>query len=134
MADETKIPIQKVEAQDVPAERTRQHPVLVPRVDIVEREDALYLVADMPGADEESIDIGVEKNVLTVTGRMAPTAHEGFRQVLDEFDEGDYQRSFTLSNEIDQSGIQATMKDGVLRLVLPKAKEAVPRKIKVKAG
>ena len=133
MSDDT-VKVTKVDPKSYPTERTSEWPIIVPRVDIIEREDALYLVADMPGADEEKIDINVEKNVLTITGRMAKVEFDGFQQVLDEFDSGDYHRSFSLSNEIDQSGIEATMKDGVLRLYLPKAKEAVPRKITIKTG
>ena len=132
MSDDT-IKVTKVDPKSTP-ERTSEWPVIIPRVDIIEREDALYLVADMPGADEETIDINVEKNLLTITGKMSKQEFEGYQQVLDEFDSGDYQRCFSLSNEVDQSGIEATMKDGVLRLFLPKAKEAVPRKIKIKTG
>jgi len=123
--------VQKVEGQPVPAERTRQVLELTPVVDIIERKDDLYLVADLPGVAEDAVDINVEKNVLTIGARIKEEAPEG-RAYLHEYDLGDWRRSFTLSNDIDQTGIEAQLKDGVLRLRLPKAKQTAPRKIKVK--
>jgi HSP20 family protein len=117
-----------------PTERTSEQPVLTPLVDIIERETALYLVADMPGVDESTLDIKVERNVLSLTGRVVAAAPEGREPLRTEFAGGEYARSFTLSNEIDQTGIEATLRDGVLHLTLPKAKEAKPRRIEVKAG
>ncbi|RME46462.1 MAG: Hsp20/alpha crystallin family protein [Deltaproteobacteria bacterium] len=116
------------------AERTRTRRVFLPRTDIVESKDNIYLYADMPGVDEKGIDITLEKNLLTINGFATPTQVEGHTLSYAEYEEGDYQRTFTLSNEIDREGIQATIRNGVLRLTLPKAKEARERKIPVQAG
>jgi len=114
-------------------ERTRERPVYSPRTDIYETEDKVVLVADMPGVDDQSIDVTLERNVLTITGRTQDVAPEGYRLAYAEFERGDYQRSFVLSNQADPNGIQASMKDGVLRVSVPKAKPAL-KKILVTSG
>ena len=116
------------------SERTRDVRVFVPRSDIYELEDQIVIVADVPGASEDSIEVTLEKNVLTLSAFVDQTAPEGYALKLAEYEVGDYQRSFRLSNEIDREKIEATVKDGVLRLFLPKAGEARARKISVKAG
>lgn len=115
-------------------ERTRDNLLFVPRTDIYEQKDAIVVVADMAGVDESSVDINVEKNVLTITGRVTPPTFEGLQLTYSEYQVGDYHRTFTLSNEIDVEGIEASLKAGVLRITLPKAANALPRKISVKAG
>lgn len=115
-------------------ERIKARKVYVPLVDIVETGDALLLVADMPGVDENGIDVTVEKNVLTVKGIVSGDVPEGYKLSYEEYGIGDYERSFTLTNEIDRNGISATIKDGILKLSLPLAKEATSRKIAVAAG
>lgn len=121
-------------AVPVEAERTRPRRVLVPAADIYERDDSLVVVADMPGVDEKSIDIRVERNILTIEGRVEPPALDGFELVYSELDTGDYHRAFTLSDEVDVNKIEASVRHGVLRIVLPKAEQARPRKITVKSG
>jgi HSP20 family protein len=116
------------------AERTRDCQCFIPRADIYEMDDRIVVVADIPGAREDSIEITVEKNVLTINAYVEPVVPEGYSLALAEYEVGDYSRSFRLSDEIDRSGIEATVKDGVLRLYLPKAAEAMTRKISVKAG
>jgi HSP20 family molecular chaperone IbpA len=133
MADTAK-EIQKKEAETPEGvERTRARKLYAPAVDIIERKDDITLVADMPGVDEQSIDITLEKNVLTIYGRVEPAVPQGLRLVAHEYGIGDYQRTFTLSDVVDRERIQATVKDGVLRLVLPKAEAAKTRKIPVTA-
>jgi HSP20 family molecular chaperone IbpA len=116
------------------SERTRDVRVFVPRSDIYELEDQIVIVADVPGASEDSIEVTLEKNVLTLTAFVDQAAPEGYALKLTEYEVGDYQRSFRLSNEIDREKIEATVKDGVLRLFLPKAGEARARKISVKVA
>jgi HSP20 family protein len=116
------------------AERTRDRPAFVPRADIYETDEAIVVVADMPGVDEGSLDITLEKGVLTLNGTVEPEAPEGYGLAYAEYRVGDYVRSFSLSNEIDQGAIEATLKDGVLRLTLRKITEAQTCKIAVKAG
>jgi HSP20 family molecular chaperone IbpA len=114
-------------------ERTRERPVYTPRTDILETEDRVVLVADMPGVDERSIDVTLERNVLTIFGRTQESVPEGWRLAYAEYERGDYQRSFALSGQADASGIQASMRNGVLRVNVPKTKPAVKR-IPVTAG
>ncbi|HKP55029.1 MAG TPA: Hsp20/alpha crystallin family protein [Chloroflexia bacterium] len=112
-------------------ERTRAGRVFLPAVDIYETADSVVLVADMPGVDENSVDVNLEKNVLTIYGRVEPQYPAGHSLTYSEYRIGDYQRSFTVSNTIDWEKIQGTVKDGVLRLTLPKAGPAKTKKIAI---
>ena len=137
MANESKdLQVQETEKQEVAesgAERTRDRVAFVPRVDIYETNDSIFLVADMPGVDEKSVDITLEKDVLMIDGYVEPVVPEGYRLAYAEYRVGDYQRRFTLSDQVDRDGIEATMKDGVLRLHLPKAAPTT-KKVAVKAA
>ena len=115
-------------------ERIRERRVFLPRTDIYETQDGLELVMDVPGVDEKSVEITLEKNILTINAY--PTFARPADHVLAyaEYSEGDYQRSFALSDEIDRTKIEAKVKNGVLYLHLAKAGEAKPHKISVKAG
>jgi HSP20 family molecular chaperone IbpA len=115
-------------------ERIQARKVYVPLVDIVESENSLVLVSDMPGVDDKGVDITVEKNILTIKGAVGDDVPAGYKLSYEEYGVGDYERSFTLPNEIDRDGIQASMKDGVLRLTLPKVKPAATKKVAVSAG
>jgi HSP20 family protein len=115
-------------------ERTRECRCFTPRSDIYELDDQIVIVADVPGVDEKSIDVTLEKNVLTINALVDPVVPQGYSLSLAEYQVGDYQRSFRLSDEIDRENIRASVKDGVLRLYLPKAKEALMRKISVKVA
>jgi HSP20 family molecular chaperone IbpA len=116
------------------AEHAEDTPVFVPRVDIRETEAAVLLVADMPGVDETSVNIDLEGSELTIKGGYLPKAPEGYTATYREYRSGNYERTFTLGDTIDRDGIKATVSNGVLRLTLPKAKEAQPKRIAVKAG
>ena len=104
-----------------------------PAVDILEKKDEITVTADMPGADERSVDITLEKNMLTIRGRVQPQVPEGCRLAFEEYVPGDYQRAFTIGEEIDRDRITASLKNGVLRLTLPKAAPDA-RKISVSAA
>ncbi|HSW64167.1 MAG TPA: Hsp20/alpha crystallin family protein [Dissulfurispiraceae bacterium] len=119
---------------DVQVERTRPRRVYTPTVDIVEAKDYIEVYADMPGVDEVSVDVTLEKNVLTIYGKVEAEIPENHRLAVSEYGVGDYQRVFTLSDEVDREKIEATVKNGVLRIVLPKAAAAKTRKIAVRAG
>jgi HSP20 family protein len=137
MTEESQVALQEAEKREVAetgAERTRDRLAFVPRADIYETDDTIVVVADMPGVDESSLDITLENNVLTINGCVEPMQPEGYSLTYAEYREGDYVRSFRLSDEIDREGIEATLKDGVLWLNLPKVKEARTRKIEVKTG
>src|SRR5688572_11688875 len=105
--------------------------VYMPTTDIFETEDALTLVAEMPGVDKGKVDVSVEDGVLTIQGQIDFSKYEGLRPVYTEYNIGHYRRSFSLSNRIDQEKISAEVNDGILTLVLPKAEEAKPRRITV---
>ncbi len=113
------------------AERIEKRKVYVPQTDIFENGDSLIVVVDMPGVDQNSVEITLEKNLLTLYGAVDATPPEGHTLTYSEFRVGDFKRSFTLSNEIDQERIHATMKQGVLRLTLPKAESARAKKIPI---
>ena len=115
-------------------ERTRSRRSFVPRADIYETEKEIIVLADVPGANEKTVDITLEKNVLSITAYVEPAIPSGFDIAYAEYEEGDYQRSFRLSDEIDQNKIEAVVSEGVLRLQLPKAQEARSKKIAVKTG
>jgi HSP20 family molecular chaperone IbpA len=114
-------------------EHTRSMRVFAPRADVYETQESIVVLADMPGVNENSIDITLEKNVLTIHGFTAPQAETGLRLLYCECPEGNYRRVFLLSEEVDRESIQASVKNGVLKLVLPKSAKARARKIPVKA-
>ncbi len=130
--------LQEVKKQEVEVmegtERSRSVKAYVPRVDIYETDEAVHVVADMPGVDEKSVDITLEKNVLSIYGEVNPDKPENYSLAYAEYEMGDYERKFTLSDEIDRDKIEASVKDGVLRLTLPKAGPAKTRRIPVKAA
>ena len=113
-------------------ERTRSGKVYSPAVDIVERKEDILLIADMPGVDDKSLEITLEKDVLTLDGRVETKLPEGHRLLISEYGTGDYHRVFNLSDEIDREKIMATVKHGVLRLTLPKTEAVRTRKIPVR--
>lgn len=115
-------------------ESTRPGQVFVPAVDILENEEEIIILADMPGVTSKSVDIDLRESVLTIQGRISPVEGEKEVTVYREFDWGDYLRQFTLSDAIDQEKITAKMDQGVLRLTLPKAEKRKPQKIQVTAG
>ncbi|ACL05372.1 Hsp20/alpha crystallin family protein [Desulfatibacillum aliphaticivorans] len=117
-----------------PAEQTRPGRMYVPEVDIFEKDADIVLLADMPGVAADDLEIDLRDNVLTITGDVQPQEKEGQVYMAREYGTGRYYRRFTLSNDIDQSKIQASLKNGVMRLVLPKVEKAKPRKIEVHAA
>jgi len=130
---ENKVEYQKKPAQTpVEMERTRNRKVFVPKVDIIETGDAMVMYADMPGIDEKSVEVTLEKNVLTVTGTVTPQEFSGRSIAYAEYDVGDYERTFTISDEVDRERIEAIVKDGVLKLTLHKAPQAEMKKITVR--
>ncbi|HMD88949.1 MAG TPA: Hsp20/alpha crystallin family protein [Anaerolineaceae bacterium] len=135
MLDNTKImAAQKKEA--VPSQKSgqkREQRVYLPRTDIYEDDEAIFVVADIPGADEKSTEITLEKNVLSIHASPVYEIPEKLSLVYAEYGVGDYQRSFTLSDQIDRENIQASVKNGVLSLRLPKAGPVKAQKITVKS-
>lgn len=118
----------------VETERTRNRKVYVPKADIIETGDSMVLYADIPGADEKSVDVTIEKNTLTISAAVTPPEVEGRSMFYAEYDIGDYERAFTISDEVDRDRIDAVVKNGVLKLTLHKVPQAEARKITVRTG
>ena len=135
MAESEPKSLQAKEKKEVttPAELTKPGLVFNPAVDIFETERELTLMADLPGVRAKDLKIDLKDNVLTLTADETPLEGPQEKDLLREYRTGTYYRQFSLSDTIDQSKIEAVMRDGVLRLTLPKVEAATPRKIAVKA-
>ena len=107
--------------------------VFTPPIDIYETDDGLVLQADLPGVSTETLDLQVQDNKLTLLGRVAPAVPDDARLIHQEYEVGDYFRSFILSDEVDHERINAKLTHGVLEVVLPKASKPEPRRIQVKS-
>lgn len=136
MATENKeLEVQKQElVQNGEFERLSPKTTFVPRADIYETEEDVVVILDMPGGNQDSIDITLENNILSITGESTFEAPEGYSEVFSEYETGDYERSFRITDQIDRQKIDATYKDGVLFLTLPKAEKAKAQKISINAG
>lgn len=133
MADKTK-DIQKQETDKVERiERSREARIFNPDVDIVERKNDIMVIADMPGIDEASVDITLENNVLSIYGKVDWDVPDKLKLLHGEYGIGDYQRVFTLSGDVNREKIEATVNNGVLKIILPKAEAAKTKKITVRA-
>ena len=128
--------IQAREKQEVKSttEQTSTGKVYTPRVDIFEDDQALIIVADMPGVQTDDVNIDLRDDVLTLTGIPSVSVSEQERYLIQEFETGKYFRQFTLSEVIDQTNIQAKLNNGVLRVTLPKVGPAKPHKVKITEG
>lgn len=113
-------------------ERTEAGKFFSPYTDIHENERAVIVSMEMPGVDKNSIDIRLDKGVLTVKGNVDGTKYESLRPIYSEYNVGNFVRTFTVSTKIDSSAISATVADGVLTIELPKAAEAVAKRISVR--
>lgn len=101
--------------------------------DIVENDEAVTVIADMPGVAAGSLEIDLRDNVLTIRGRVEEVPTD-WRLIHGEYEIGGYMRQFNVGPAIDQEKVAANMNDGVLSLLLPKADRLKPRKIEVKVG
>ncbi len=123
--------------QIAPAETNALRPteqtlaVITPAVNLYEREHEVIIVADMPGVSEKNVEITVEKNVLTLTGKSEWTEPAGHELRYREFSPTEFRRVFSLTSDLDAEQITATIKNGVLTVTLPKSEKAKPRKIAV---
>ena len=103
-----------------------------PRVDILEKDDELVVLADVPGALADDIDVDFEDGTLTIDAKVAIRGDEGAEYLVREYGVGNYHRTFQVSEAVDREKISAEYADGVLSLHLPKAEAAKPRKIGIK--
>lgn len=105
-----------------------------PHVRILESAEAVEVIAVVPGADEQSTDLTIENDTLTLTARVASSDVEGRKLVYTELRDGDFRRSFQIPDAIDRQKIEARVKDGILRIRLPKHDTVQPKKVAVLAG
>ena len=112
-------------------ERTEAGRFFSPHTDIHETDKAVVVTMEVPGVDRNAIDLQLDKGVLTVKGTIDSAKYESLRPIYSEYNVGNFVRTFTVSPKIDASKISATVADGVLTIELPKAKEALARRIAV---
>jgi HSP20 family molecular chaperone IbpA len=119
--------------QDVATvERTRGATSYSPRVDIVENGDELVLYVDLPGVEQEDLDLRFEHGELIIEGRVQPR-HNEKRLVHAEYGIGDFYRTFSINEVIDSTKVSAEITGGVLTVHLPKTEAVKPRRIEVKS-
>ncbi len=114
--------------------QTQELPQVRPAADILQKDDSYYILMDMPGVDKNKLEISVDDNVLTVQGDTEYTRGEQETYVENEFSNVRYVRKFTLSDNVDKQNVQANLKNGLLRLHLPKSPETKPKRIEIQAG
>lgn len=115
-------------------ETTHKCPNYTPATDIYEKGNKIVVVADIPGVADKDVNISLEKRVLTITGRTTALDTSGYRLLYSECEPCVYRRTFSVSEDIDTDKIEATVKNGVLTVLLPKAEKLQPRTIQVKVG
>lgn len=121
-----------VKHEETTPELTRHIRAIRPLVDIYENDDELLLHADMPGVEKENITVNIENGKLSLTG-LRKMEEAGATQ-WEEFSEVEYRRTFSVPQTIDVNKVKAELKEGVLRLHLPKSEAAKPRQIEIKAA
>jgi len=131
MAPQQELQVQQKREVENKQESTIPTRQFLPVTDIFETEQSLTLVVEMPGVKKDNVEVRVENDVLTVEGQMDFANYDGLQPLYTEYNVGNYVRSFQLSSKIDQDGIRAELKDGVMTLVLPKAEKARARKVMV---
>ncbi len=135
MAEETQTAVNS-EIESPPNERpdgAKERVIFTPPVDIYDSPEGLVLLADLPGVSTGSMELQIQDNKLTLLGRCQSVIPPEARLLHKEYDEGDFLRSFILSEDVDHERITARLNNGVLEVVLPRAPRAAPRKIEVKS-
>lgn len=121
-----------VTQEETSKELTSQFPSISPAVDIYENEDEILLYADMPGATKEGISVNIDNGTMVLSG-MRKLETSG-AVTWEEFSDVQYRRTFSVPQTIDIDKVDAQVKDGVLKLHLPKSEAAKPKRIEIKAG
>lgn len=123
------------DTKTVPTPTQQQPPrAVLPAVDVYEDDSGITLRADMPGVPRDQLELKVEGDALSIEGAVRQPTPDGLEAVYAEVRVPHYRRTFTLSRELDASKIDASLKDGVLTLRIPKQAHAQPRRIQVQAG
>jgi HSP20 family protein len=128
MVDTVSVPVEPKHSRLEPPES-----YFVPATDIYETADELVLVADLPGVKADGLDVTLEDNILVIRAKPREEPKPGGDVLLREFAAGEYYRAFQLPADFDTTKVQATLKQGVLTLRLPKSERLKPRRIEVKA-
>lgn len=122
-------------AQAVQARPAREREqALLPAVDVIEDAGGITLLADLPGVPREKLTLQMDDDQLVIEGEVELNAPEGLQSSHAELRVPRYRRSFQLSKELDGEQVQAELKNGVLKLRIPKAQHAQPRRIEVRAA
>lgn len=116
------------------ADQDRSLPWATPRSNIQDLPNSVILTVDLPGVDEQSLELNVENGVLRVEGRSRPDAPAGYERARVEYGAVRYQRAFQLSDRLNPAAIEAKLVQGVLRITIAKREEAKPRRIAIQAG
>jgi HSP20 family protein len=124
----------KATTQAVPNTNDLDRPRRTPAVSLRETDDSILIDADLPGVKAEQLQISVNQGVLTVHGRVAEHGRSGFALLHREYEPADFQRTFTLPDNVDAAAISANTGNGVVTITLPKVKAAQPRRITVTTG
>jgi HSP20 family molecular chaperone IbpA len=109
----------------------REEPTMIPPVDVVEDATGITLYADLPGVPKDKLDVRVEADTLTIDAELVLPSPQGMTASHAEVQVTRYRRTFTLSKELDADQVDAEFNQGVLRIRLPKARDAQPRRISV---
>lgn len=112
----------------------REAPALMPPVDVIEDADSLTLYADLPGVTKDTLSLNVDSGTLSIEAELGLSLPEGLQSNHTEVSVGRFRRSFTLSKELDAEKVAAELSNGVLKLRIPKAEHAKPRRITVNAA
>ena len=128
--------VREVSPPQTPSTETPSRPRRVhsPRVDVLENEREFVIAADVPGSDMDSIELTVEEGRLDLVARRSEKSYEGYKVAFRQYGEGDYRRAFTLPDGVDRSAIRADLRDGVLRIRLPKKEVEQARRVEIKVG
>jgi len=111
-----------------------QEQAILPAVDIFENEAGITVQADMPGVSRDRLDVHIDSDTLSIEGRAVIPMPGDMDALYADIRSTRYQRSFSLSRELDTDRIEAALKDGVLTLRIPKREEHRPRRIEVQTG
>lgn len=109
-------------------------PSVVPPVDVFENDNAITLLADLPGVTRDQLQVRVDGDTLVLEATAATRGPQDMQLMYGEAQCPTYRRQFTLSRELDTARVEAQLRDGVLKLTIPKAEEARPRRIQVQVG
>lgn len=116
------------------AESARGEVTMMPPVDVVEDPTGITLFADLPGVPKDKLNLHVEGDMLSIEGEVNFDMPEGMEASYAEVSLPRYRRVFTLSKELDPGKVSAELSQGVLKLRIPKAEHAQPRRIEIRAG